>query len=91
MEFAAEVLAVIVGLVALVNRFVAGFITPLFEKYELDRFWLMYIAWVFAGVVVWLTGLNLFSEIIPDPLIGQIITAVIGGGGANILHDAINK
>jgi len=38
-------------------------------------------------VFVWFTGLNLFAPFIPNALIGQILTAVVAGGGANMLHD----
>jgi hypothetical protein len=89
--FAVEVVAAIIGLVALVNRFVAGFVTPLYDKFSWDKFSIIYVAWMLSGVVVFLTGMNLFADMIPNPLIGQILTAAIGGGGANILHDLTDK
>jgi len=87
----AELVAIIGGLVILVNRLVEGFITPIFDKFGWDKFWLLYIAWVLAGIIVFLTGLNLFADLIPNPLIGQIFTAVIAGGGANITHNILDK
>ncbi|MDX9810525.1 MAG: hypothetical protein RBT04_10280, partial [Sphaerochaetaceae bacterium] len=42
---------------------------------------------ILSGVFVWFTGLNLFAPFIPNALIGQILTAVVAGGGANMLHD----
>jgi len=76
-----------------VERFVAGFITPIFDKFSLDKFWLMYVAWILSGVLVFLAGINLFSDLLPDlnPVVGQIISAFLGGGGANILHDWKDK
>ncbi|MFZ3150237.1 MAG: hypothetical protein WA116_00980 [Anaerolineaceae bacterium] len=69
------------------NRLIAGFITPLFEKYKLDKFWLMYISWIVAGLLVWATDINLFEAYIPNELIGTILTALVAGGSANIVYD----
>ncbi len=82
-----EGLAVAAFLVVVVNRLVAGLVTPIFEKFSLDKFWLMYIAWVFGGALVFLSGVNLFDAYLPDPLAGQLLTALVAGGGANLLYD----
>ena len=87
MEFPIEVSVVVVGFMILANRLVSGFITPIFDKYNIDKFWLMYVAWGLSGLLVWLSGVNLFEGYIPDMLVGQILTAVVAGGGANIIHD----
>jgi hypothetical protein len=91
MEFAPEILAVVIGFMVLSNRLVAALITPIFDKYELDKFWLMYVGWVFAGILVWLAQVNLFVEFMPDPLVGKILTAITAGGGGNLLHDLTDK
>ena len=91
MIFAPEVLAIVIGFMVLANRLVEMLITPLFDKFEWDKFPLMYIAWAFAGVLVFLAGVNLFAEFIPNELIGKILTAVVAGGGSNLLHDLVDK
>ena len=91
MEFAPEVYAVVIGFMVLSNRLVEALITPLFEKFNIDKFWLMYIAWIVAGVLVFLADLNLFAGFMPDPLIGKILTAITAGGGANLLHDLADR
>jgi len=91
MQLDEKVLGVVLGFMVLANRLVAMLVTPLFEKYGLDKFWLMYIAWVLAGVFVAFTGVNLFEMFIPDPLTGKILTAIVAGGGANLLHDLTDK
>lgn len=73
------------------NRLVDGLITPIFDKFELDKFWLLYISWAVGGVLVWLGGVNLFGEYIDSELIGQILTAIVAGGGANLIHDLFDK
>ena len=91
MEFDIVTLGVVIGMMVLANRLVAALVTPLFDKYGWDKFWLMYPAWILAGVLVWLTGVNLFVAYIPNELIGKILTAIVAGGGSNLLHDLTDK
>ena len=85
------VLETVVGLTVLVNRLVEALVTPIFEKMGWDKFWILYIAWVVSGAFVFPTGLNLFSEFIPNMLVGQLLTAIVAGGGANLLHNLTDK
>ena len=78
-------------LVVISNRLVAGLITPIFERYEWDKFLLQYISWLVAAGLVALTGANLFEGLFVYPLVGQILTAVAAGGGANLLHDFLDR
>lgn len=87
MELDPGLVAVIVGFMVIANRLVAALITPIFEKYELDKFWLLYIAWILAGVMVAFTDVNLFTSWIPNELVGKILTVIVAGGGSNLLHD----
>lgn len=91
MEFDVTILGIVIGMMVLANRLVAMLVTPIFDKYELDKFWLAYPAWILAGVFVWFTGVNLFASFIPNALIGQILTAIVAGGGSNLLHDLTDK
>ena len=91
MEFDVTVLGIVIGMMVLANRLVAMLVTPIFDKYSLDKFWLAYPAWILSGVFVWFTGVNLFASFIPNALIGQILTAIVAGGGSNLLHDLTDK
>ena len=91
MEFDVTVLGIVIGMMILANRLVAMLVTPIFDKYELDKFWLAYPSWILAGVFVWFTGVNLFASFIPNALIGQILTAIVAGGGSNLLHDLTDR
>jgi len=91
MEFDIVTLGVVIGMMVLANRLVAALVTPLWDKYGWDKFWLMYPAWILAGVLVWLTGVNLFAAYIPNELIGKVLTAIVAGGGSNLLHDLTDK
>jgi len=87
MIFEPDLLAIVIGFMVLANRLVAALITPFFDKYNWDKFPLMYVAWVIAGVLVFLANINLFAAFIPNELIGKILTALVAGGGSNLLHD----
>jgi hypothetical protein len=75
---------------ALVNeRLVGALLTPLFDKFGLDKFYLMYVAWVTGGVLCYFSGLDLFADAVPNlaPIARLVLTAVAVGGGSNLLHD----
>ena len=91
MEFDVTLLGIVIGMMVLANRLVAALVTPLFDKFGWDKFWLMYPAWILSGVFVWLTGVNLFAAYISNVLVGKVLTAVVAGGGANLLHDLTDK
>jgi len=42
---------------------------------------------VTGGLLAWLTGVNLFTGFLTSPLAGLILTAIVAGGGSNLLHD----
>ena len=91
MTFDPTILALLLGISTLANAIVAAIITPIFEKYHLDNFWIMYIAWVVAGVLVFLANINLFASVFPNQIVGLLVTAVIAGRASNILHDITDQ
>jgi len=82
-----DALVVALFLVVVANRLVEAMIVPVFDKLAWDKFPIQYVAWLVGGLLVWLSGVNLFTAYLPDPLAGQILTAVLSGGGATLLHD----
>lgn len=91
MVFDIQVLGIVLGITVLANRLVAALVAPVFEKYCWDKFPLLYIAWAIAGVLVFASGTNLFGGYFATPLIGKILTAIVAGGGSNILYDLTDK
>jgi hypothetical protein len=82
----------VVIFIAIVNeRLIEGFVAPIFDKFNIDKFWLKYIAWVTGGLLTWLTGVNLFQSYLPSVLAGLILTAIVAGGGSNLLHDLFDR
>jgi hypothetical protein len=70
------------------NRIIEAVAAPLKKKYpDLDTWWLIYVAWAVGGVLAWLSGVNLFADYLQAPLAGRILTAIVVGGGANLIAD----
>lgn len=91
MTFDPTILTLLLGISTLANAIVAAIVKPIFEKYSWDAFWIMYISWVVAGVLVFLANVNLFVGVFESPLVGLIVTSVIAGRAANIIHDLSNQ
>lgn len=78
----------VAGFLAMMNeRLVEWFISPLFKRFGIDTSWLMYVALVTGGVISFLAAVNLFPGMFAQELVGVIISAIIVGGGSNLLHD----
>lgn len=72
---------------ALLNeRLIEVFVATFWTRYKLDPFWLVPISWVTGGVIGWLTGINLFAWLFPSRVAGIVVTAIVIGGGSNLLH-----
>lgn len=87
MQFDPAQLALLFGIATIANGIIEAIVKPLFEKFELDNFWLMYAAWFVAGVLSFLANLNIFGGVFASAIVGQVLTAVIAGRASNILHD----
>jgi hypothetical protein len=83
-----EPLVIAVFLATITNRLVEAVVAPVKQKYpSLDLWYLIYVAWVVGGLLAWLSGVNLFAEYLPSELAGRILTAIVVGGGANLIAD----
>jgi len=81
------------------NRIVEGLFKPLFERFKWDDFWLMYISWAIGGLLVSLGEINLFSTVLPavvwgflpGHVVGIVLSALVAGGGANLINDLLKS
>jgi hypothetical protein len=79
-------------LALIANRVIEAFVAPIKKKYpELDMWWLIYPSWVFGGLLAWLAGINLFASLSLPEVAGRILTAVVVGGGANLIADIFSN
>lgn len=86
-----DVLGIYLAMVALVNAVVEALVKPITDHFEVPGIILMYVSWAVSAVVIFMTGLNIFASVIPPPLAGQVLTALVVGRGANFLHDLMDK
>lgn len=84
---AGELVVAALFLAMVANRLVEGLIKPIFERFGWDKLALMYLAWLVGAGLVFAARINLFATYLPDPLTGQILSAVVAGGGANLIND----
>jgi hypothetical protein len=72
----------------LVEPILKPFLVWLQKRLPVPEGWVMMVfSWLLIGLVVATTEINVFATFIPRPWIGYLLTAVLGGGGANFLHD----
>ena len=85
-----ELLTIASFLVGATNRIIEHLVKPIFDKFSLDKFWLAYVSLAIGGGLVWLSTVNLFAAYLPDPIVGRVLTAIVAGGGATLLHDVFD-
>jgi hypothetical protein len=57
---------------------------------EPDRWWLVYVSLVAGCAVGCFTKVDAFEGLVPT-LVGRIVTALLVGGGSQIVHAVVNK
>jgi hypothetical protein len=89
----AVALAVVGALAAIGEALTEFFIAPMWDRYELDRFWLTYVGALIAFALVLISGQNLLGEYLPANLtfVGRLLTAALAGRGSNWIHDFFSK
>jgi len=92
-----EVISASIFLSLVANRVIEAVIRPIKEYLasigkEINWWWLIYVSWAFGGALAWLAGLQLFANYLPGyPIIDRILTAIVVGGGANLINDIFDR
>jgi len=95
----AQVVVQAAFLIVVSNRLVEGLIKPLFERLGWDTFWLMYVSWGVGGLLVGLGEIDLFVTVLPalvwgifpGHVVGIVLSALVAGGGANLVNDLLKS
>jgi uncharacterized membrane protein YjjP (DUF1212 family) len=71
------------------ERIINALITPIFDKAKWDKFWITYISLITGAALSVIANINLFYDLLPrmHPTAGLVLTAIVIGGGSNLLHD----
>lgn len=86
-----ELFYIAIGLAVVAKALVDGLAKPLKERYPtLDTWWLIYVAWAIAAALVFASGFNLFDRWVYNEMLGRAVTAVVVGGGSNLIHDVVS-
>lgn len=78
---------------AIANQKIIDYLAaPIRQRYpELELWWLVYVALGTGAVVAWFAQVNLFGSYVPDPLVGRVLSCIVIGGGASLLHDIFDR
>ena len=65
---------------------------PVRKKFpQLDLWWGVYVS-LAAGIgITMLTEVNAFSGMMTNEVVGRVFTGVFVGGGAKVIHDALDR
>ena len=85
-------IAVAVFLAMANERIVEYLFKPLKRRWpEVDMWWIPYVVLVTGFVIGYLSKINLFSQWISNPLLSQILTATVVGGGSELVHQIFGQ
>lgn len=71
------------------NRIVEYFAVPIFERFHLDRQWLLYVSALTGFVLAMLANADLFAPGLFAPIASRIVSAIVIAGGSNLIADVI--
>jgi len=78
---------------AIANKAIVDYLVePVKKKFpNVDYWFLVYVALVTGGFVGWISQANVFAAYIPDVLAGRVLTSILVGGGASLIHNVFDK
>lgn len=84
---------VVAVLLATVNMKIIDYVfAPIRTKLpDLDLWWVTYVALATGFVLAWASGVNLFPDVIQDPVAGKVLSGILVGGGASLIHDIFDN
>ena len=83
----------VTAFLSLVNTTIVDYLLqPIKEKFpNLETWWMVYVSLLTGGLLVWFSQVNLFLSYMPDITVGRILTAIVAGGGSNLLYRVFNR
>lgn len=69
------------------ERIIEATVKKAFERFNVDSWWLIPTSWVTGLALGLLSTLNLFVGVFRWDVVGWILTAILIGGGSNLIHE----
>jgi len=78
---------------AVVNKAIVDYLAaPLKKKFpKVDFWWLVYVALGTGSLVGWYSEINLFWDVMPNEVVGRVLTCVLVGGGSSLIHELFER
>ena len=86
-----ESLAILAVVALLLSKFIDAAIKPVWDKFGLDHFYLLYVALALGVPLGLATGVNAFPIFASWPLVGRGMSALIVGLGPSFIYDLVDK
>ena len=79
-------------LLATLNKALVDYLVkPLKLRWPGINLWFMtYVALVTGTIIGWFSGANVLADYVADVTTGRILTAILIGGGSNLINDLFN-
>lgn len=80
-------------LLAVANKSIVDFLAaPVRQKWPgIDLWFLVYVSLATGAAIAWFGEVNVFEAIVPNVLLGRILSCILVGGGASLIHDIFDK
>ena len=77
---------------AIANKALVNYISaPLKQKFpDADFWWMVYVALATGAALGWLSGINIFEEVLVG-ITGRVLTSLFVGGGSSLIYDIFDK
>ena len=72
-----------------VMQIINAVVRPLWDRFQLDTFWLLYVALGIGGALGWFTGINALPVFGVEPLVGRILTCLVIGLGPSFIYELV--
>jgi len=87
-----EPLVVALFLAVLNKALVDWIVAPVRKKWPtLDLWFLVYVSGVTGFVIGWLAQVNVLTDYVDDLLLARILSSLLVGGGASLIHDVFDR
>ena len=81
------------ALLAVTNTALVDYIKrPIQQRFpKLDLWWFIYISLVTGFAIGWFANINMFADVVDEVILGRILTAILIGGGSDLLYKVFKK